>query len=62
MSYSATVTITHGGGRDYTITIAETNAGTATEKAITGLPKKGIITDMKTTKTNRKTLKSNEYE
>jgi len=50
MAYSATVTITHAGGRDYQIQISETEAGTATEKAITGLPNKGIITDMKTTK------------
>jgi hypothetical protein len=50
MAYSATVTITHAGGRDYQIQISETEAGAATEATITGLPNKGIITDMKTTK------------
>ena len=50
MAYTPTVTITHAGGRDYQIQISETEAGAATEATITGLPIKGIITDMKTTK------------
>jgi hypothetical protein len=43
MAYSATVTITHAGGRDYLVTISETEAAAASEATITGLPKKGLL-------------------
>ena len=43
MAYSASVTLTHAGGRDYVITISETEAAAASEATITGLPKKGLI-------------------
>ena len=43
MAYSATVTITHAGGRDYVVTISETDAAAASEATITGLPKKGLL-------------------
>jgi len=52
VAYSSSIVIQHGGGRDYTVTITETEAGAATEATIEGLPKKGIITDMKLTKTS----------
>lgn len=43
MAYSNAITINHLGGRDYAITIQETEAGAATEATITGLPIKGQI-------------------
>lgn len=43
MAYNATVTLTHHGGRDYSIVINETEAGAATEATITGLPIKGRV-------------------
>lgn len=43
MAYSANVTITHAGGRDYLVTISETDAAAASEATITGLPKKGLV-------------------
>lgn len=43
MAYSATVTITHAGGRDYVVTISETDAAAASEATISGLPKKGLL-------------------
>ena len=43
MAYSATVTITHAGGRDSIVTISETDAAAASEATSTGLPKKGLL-------------------
>jgi hypothetical protein len=50
MSYAASVTLTHIGGRDYKLIIQETEAGAATEATITGLPTKGIVTAQLATK------------
>jgi len=43
MAYSATVTVTHIGGRDYHILITETDAAAASEATISGLPVKGRL-------------------
>ena len=50
MSYAASVTLTHIGGRDYKLVIQESEAGAATEATITGLPTKGIVTAQLATK------------
>ena len=43
MAYAAAVTVTHLGGRDYSVTISETDAATGSEATIEGLPKKGRV-------------------
>lgn len=50
MSYAASVTLTHIGGRDYKLVIQESEAGAATEATITGLPTKGVVTAQLCTK------------
>ncbi len=43
MAYSGTAVVTHLGGRDYLVTITETEAAAASEATIEGLPKKGRV-------------------
>ena len=43
MAYTPTVTITAVGSGDYVVQVSETEAGTATEATIQGLPPKGRI-------------------
>ena len=43
MAYNSAVTVTHVGGRDYVVTITETDAAAASEATIAGLPRKGIV-------------------
>jgi len=52
MAYSATVTVTHLGGRDYSITISETEAAAASEATISGLPVKGRVLSQLADKTS----------
>ena len=43
MAYTAAVTVVHLGGRDFKVTVIETDAGAATEVIIGQLPIKGVI-------------------
>jgi hypothetical protein len=43
MAYSGTAVVTHLGGRDYLVTITETEAATGSEATISGLPRKGLV-------------------